>query len=92
MIQVREQVLSPQIQLPKRGIQRMQYEVPGPGAEALVDLGEHLAQRSRQVDLLEILERPPFAHDGGEGPPLLALGLGRILGWDEMEEVLMSDR
>jgi hypothetical protein len=61
---------------------RRRYSTPA--SRALPDLVQDLGKGPPQVHLLEVLERPAVAHHRGEGGPLLALCLGRVLGRDEM--------
>ncbi len=89
--QARQYVLEPEVELPRRRFECVEHQVLHPGADPLVDLGQHLGQGSRQVDTLEVLERSAL-HHRGERPPLLALGLAGILRRDEMQEVLVGDR
>ncbi len=85
-------MLRPEVELRGGRLERVEHEVPDPGGQAFLDLAQHLGRASREVDALEVLERTPGSHDPRERLALLGKGLLRVVGRDEMQEVLVRER
>ena len=70
---------------------RVQDEVLDAGVDAGLERGDHLVRRAEQVDGLEVVLAALGAHHLEEGAVLLLARLDRVVGQDQVQEVLVRD-